>query len=85
MKLIDILRLIDRNEVPVSEIVNADILQGYDARVNICYMSEEETWIKTYISNTILVPLYNAEVDNIEPAKDEALNIWINSNSWLNK
>lgn len=85
MKLLDVLKMIDKDNVPFSKIVNEDIMPNSVFKVNICYMCEEETWIKTYASHPILVPLYDAIVTAFSPGDENTLDIWIHRDHWLSK
>lgn len=55
-------------------------------KVNICTMSEEETWTTTYPENPILIPWYGAEVYGINPSDEEhTLDIWIKHDEYVRK
>lgn len=58
-------------------------VQGYDnilpdgaENIRLCFMSEQETHIETYVTHPILIPWYDCEVDSIG-VDDDFLEIWL--------
>lgn len=88
MKLIDILKLIERDFYP-QVIEKRKHRKEIDSRPNsvykvcICFMCEEETWVKCNIENLILVPWYDAEVVAISPQDDNTMEIWLKDVEYL--
>lgn len=89
MKLYDILSAMDDNlplQVTKNEHGHLELycipLSVY--RVQICFMSEEETWVNTYPTNPILIPWYDCEVYGIEPSdQHRTLNIWLKDEQYV--
>lgn len=53
-------------------------------KVNICTMSEDETWTTTYPENPLLIPWYGAEVYGINPSDEEhTLDVWIEHEEYV--
>lgn len=53
--------------------------------VMLCFMSEEETWVKTTVTHPILIPFYDCEVMSIQPDKDYTLQIWLKHEEFIPK
>lgn len=86
MALREILVLLEgENEMPDNMTKFDNILPGSIFRVNICFMSEEETWINTYAAHPVLIPWYGCQVGGIQPAGNSTLNIWLNYEPFLEK
>lgn len=53
--------------------------------VMLCFMSEEETWVKATVTHPILIPFYDCEVMSIQPDKDYTLQIWLKYEEFIPK
>jgi len=62
-----------------------NILPGGSEKVQICFMSEEETWITTYPEHPILIPFYDCPVVAIGPSytKADTIQIWLGFTTYL--
>jgi len=53
--------------------------------VMLCFMSEEETWVKATVTHPILIPFYDCEVMSIQPDKGYTLQIWLKYEEFIPK
>lgn len=89
MKLYDVLSAMD-DDLPLQVTKNGHgHLELYCIphsvyRVQICFMSEEETWVNTYPTSPILIPWYDCEVCGVQPSdKKYTLEIWLNDEQYV--
>ena len=84
MILYEVLKLLNRADEMPDKILNHDdnILPVGSVKIRLCFMCEEETWIETYPSHPVLIPLYNYPVLNIRPTDENVLEIWIDYMKW---
>ena len=54
-------------------------------KIQLCFMSEEETWIVAYAEHPILIPFYDCEVCGIHPDDEYVLNIWLKYEQFMPK
>lgn len=54
-------------------------------RVCLCFMSEDETWVKTTVTHPILIPFYDCEVMSIQPDANDTLQIWLKHEGFIPK
>lgn len=87
MKLLDVLKLIERDYFPptIDDKGEIDSRPQSVFQVTICFMCEEETWMTCNIQNLILVPWYDCEVLSIHPDSDnkESICIWLKDEEYL--
>lgn len=84
MKLIDLLKLIDREYFPpVMDEFGLYTIPQSVWKVTICFMAEEETWLTCNIQNEILVPWYQCEVKSITPGEKDTLEIWLDNINFI--
>ena len=55
----------------------SDIRPRSSYKVCLCFMCEEETWVRTYPGHPILIPWYGCLVTSISPQEDDTLEIWL--------
>ena len=55
-----------------------------NAKIAICFMCEEESWLTCNIQNEILVPWYDCEVKSIYP-DDDYIRVWLDDYNYLKK
>lgn len=82
MTVLEVLQKIDRNSVPLNNVDNGDIRNECGDTVIISYMTEEETWIKTYPCHPILRGIYDKEVEALG-VYDGSIQIWIAQKDWI--
>lgn len=76
MELIELLKLIDRDGVPINDPTDVrDCTEG-SAKVSIRFMSEEETWLTLYPGHPILMPFYNCPIEAVESEGNTTV-IWL--------
>lgn len=91
MKLYDVLDSIERPDFPVKLCRNVNgrlvmnSIPNSEFRVNICLECEEETWVNASVTNPILIPWYDCEVNNFSPSEENTLNIWIDYEEYIYK
>lgn len=54
-------------------------------RVCLCFMSEEETWVKASVTHPILIPFYDCEVMSIQPDRSYTLQVWLKYEDYIPK
>lgn len=52
-------------------------------QVCICFMSEEETWIRCNIENEILIPWYDCKVKALNPEDEVTLCVWLEDEEYI--
>lgn len=52
-------------------------------KINLCFMSEEETWIETYWEHVILIPWYDCKVIGFNADEKYTLNVWLDYEGFL--
>ena len=91
MKLIDILKLIEKEYFPPEMEIKKKRIEGIDSRpqtvfnITICFMCEEETWLRCNIQNEILIPWYDCEVKAIQPDSndDNSICVWLKDDEYI--
>lgn len=84
IKLLDLLKMIDKESFPlIYEDGILDTRPDSIYEVVICFMCEEETWIRCHIKNEILVPWYDCEVKCVEPFDEKAIQVWLDDEKYL--
>lgn len=79
-KLRDVLELICGSSEPLPDTwVNGfeNIKPDSTYMVCLCFMCEEETWVKTYPTHPLLIPWYDCMVVSITPTDEDTLEIWL--------
>lgn len=84
MKLIDILKLIDHDGVPITDSTDVRDATKGSAKVSIRFMSEEETWTTLYPGHPLLLPFYDCEVESIDSESGITV-IWLEYENYLKK
>ena len=75
----------EEKDMPDNSMKFDNILPRSALKVNICFMSEPDTWINTYATHPILIPWYSCPVRSVQPSKDFTLDIWIGYEGFLEK
>ena len=83
MELIEVLEKIDKECRPLDTDNDIECLPNGIWKLEICFMSEEETWVYTDPYNVILVPWYHCEVVGLAPDEDFTLQIWLDYEKFL--
>ena len=84
MKLRDVLHLFDNSvELPDKWKRFDDIRPNNDALITLCFMCEEETWVKTYSGHPLLIPWYDCEVTSIYATGENEFQIWLKYEPFL--
>lgn len=89
MTLKDLLLMVEGDAyLPLTAEVNdkmlsIDCIPSSPFKLLICFMCEEETWIKVSTYSPILVPWYDCEVSSIEPYDHDVIQVWLYSDVFL--
>ena len=54
-------------------------------RINLCFMSEEETWIYAYWDHVMLIPWYDCKVIGFDAVEKFTMNVWLDYEDYLPK
>ena len=54
-------------------------------RINLCFMSEEETWIYAYRDHVMLIPWYDCKVIGFDADEKFTMNVWLDYEDYLPK
>ena len=54
-------------------------------RINLCFMSEEETWIYAYRDHVMLIPWYDCKVIGFDADEKYTMNVWLDYEDYLPK
>ena len=91
MKLINVLEMIDRREVPpltykrkspFTQITDSDLRSDISDRVTLCFMAEDETWIELPVNHPMLIPFYDCECYAIE-GYDRGIKAWLEYEDYI--
>lgn len=89
MILKELIELIDRDdsfpEITTDSRGRLDIYcpVNCDAHLLICFMCEEETWIRVPISSPILIPFYDCKIKNLYPEANTDIQVWLEYEKYL--
>jgi len=61
-----------------------DIRSDSSYMVRLCFMCEEETWVRTYPAHPLLIPWYDCMVTAISPEGEDELAIWLDYVPFVN-
>ena len=54
-------------------------------KINLCFMSEEETWIYAYRDHVMLIPWYDCKVIGFDADEKYTMNVWLDYEDYLPK
>lgn len=54
-------------------------------KINLCFMSEEETWIEAYRDHVILIPWYDCKVIGFDACEKYTMNVWLDYGDYMPK
>ena len=54
-------------------------------RINLCFMSEEETWIEAYRDHVMLIPWYDCKVIGFDADEKYTMNVWLDYEDYMPK
>ena len=91
MRLIDVLVLIDKHEVPpytyvrkspFTQVTDSDIRSDTSEKVMLCFMAEDETWVELSVNHPMLIPFYDCECYAIE-GYDKGIKAWLKYEQYI--
>jgi hypothetical protein len=89
MKLYDLLKLIDGEFFPTILTMKNNRPYEIDTRpqsvfhIMLCFMCEENTWVRVHTMNEILIPWYDCKVKCIQPHDDTTIEVWLDDKNFI--